>query len=268
MSLIGARVFFESSARSFREAGRMLPRVAAKTFTALAQDGRKGIRAAMRDGFDRPTPFTLSRVGFAPASPKDLRAVVGVPNSNAAGGKSTSEYLRPGAYGARARYQKKSEYLLARMGYLPRGWVMLPGSFLRGKTNGYGNVPGSYYKQIIRDLQIKNTKGPPKPRFGAAQRRAARMGVSNEFFAVGSGRNTLNKGGGWLPPGVYRRTGPGGRVLQQYFRFMPRAAYDQAIDIERGVRDIVKQNAVMRWRESMIEVEAVFARNRGKGGRA
>jgi hypothetical protein len=245
----------------------MLPRVTAKTLTALVMDARKGVRSAMQDGFDRPTPFTLSRVGFKPATPQVLRAMVGVPDSNAASGKATSEYLRPGAYGSRARYQKKSEYLLARMGYLPAGWVMLPGSFLRGKTDGYGNVPGSYYKQIIRDLQIKNTKGPPKPRFAAAQRRAARMGVNSEFFAVGQGRNTLNKGGGWLPPGVYRRTGQGGRVLQQYFRFMPRAAYDQQIDIERGVRDIVKQNARTRWRESFIEVEAVFARNRGRGGR-
>lgn len=248
-----------------REVSRMLPRVAARTLTALASDSRKGIRSAISGGFDRPTPFTLTRVVFAPATAVNLRSTVGIPDSGAAGGKSTSEYMRPGAQGSRARYQKKSEYLLARMGYMPVGWVMLPGSFPRNKTDGYGNVPGSYYKQIIRDLQIKNTKGPPKPRFGVAQRRAARMGVSNEFFAVGSGRNTLNKGGGWLPPGVYRRTGKGGAMLLQYFRFMPRAAYQKKIDIPSGVKDIVKQNAGLRWREAMTEVGAMFARNAGRG---
>lgn len=259
MPLITGTVHYRHVTQALRDAGNEVPYATATFLTRLAMASRGRIQKAMPQKFDRPTGFTVRRVSYSPASRNSLRAMVGIPDSPDQAGRATSEYMRPGALGASARHQKKSEYLLSVMGYLPPGWVMVPGSFMKGRLDGYGNVPGSYYKQVIRDLQIKTTKGPPKPRFGAAQRRAARMGVTAEFFAVGRGRNTLNKGGGWLPPGVYRRTGRRGDKLEQYFVFVPRAKYEKRLDIRDEVVETYREQGPSLWRASVVSVRARFA---------
>lgn len=231
-----------------------LPGVAARMLTEFARVGVDATQRAMPQAFDRPTPFTVKRVLFAPASKTDLRSATVIPESEEAAGKQTSEYMRPGALGAAQRNQKKTEYLLSAMGYLPPGWVMVPGSYMKGRKDIYGNVPGSYYKQVIRDLLIKTTKGPPKPRFKSAVARASRMGVASEFFAVGQGRNTLAKGGGWLPPGVYRRAGRKGDRLEQYFVFMPRASYKKRLNMPQVVLDAVQAKAPAVWQSVMRDV--------------
>jgi hypothetical protein len=241
--------------RSMRRLRAELPGVAARVLTEFARVGVEATQRAMPQAFDRPTPFTVKRVLFAPATKTDLRAATVIPDSNEAAGKPTSEYMRPGALGAARRNQKKTEFLLSRRGFLPTGWVMVPGSFMKDKKDGYGNVPGSYYKQVIRSLQIRQagdrySKGISK----ASQSRAARMGVSNEFFAVGQGRNTMNKGGGWLPPGVYRRAGRKGDRLDQYFVFMPRASYKKRLDMPRVVQAAVQAKAPAVWQSVMRDV--------------
>jgi hypothetical protein len=247
-----------------RAIGRELPGIASRLLTEFARVSVPAIQTAMPRAFDRPTPFTVSRVNFKASTRTDLRSMVGVPESRDASGRSTSEYMRPGALGAARRSQRKSEFMLARAGHLPAGWVMTPGSFLRNKLDGFGNVPGSYYKQVIRSLQIRTAgdryfKGVSK----ASGRRALRMGVASEFFAVGSGRNTLNKGGGWLPPGVYKRTGKGGAKLEQYFKFMPRASYKQRLDLPKAATDAVKAKGPAIWQSVMRDVATRFAEKRG-----
>jgi len=243
-------------------AQRQVPFVVAKTLTALAGDAREHLVKRLPMVFDRPTPFTQRGVFTKPAQKATLTAEVYFPESQEAQGRATREYMRPGAQGASARNQKKTEFLLTRMGYLPAGWVTTPGSFIaKGHLDGYGNMPGSYYKQIIRSLGIKNTKGPPKPASGASQRRAARMGVEDEFFAITPGSNAQGKNGGWLPPGVWRRTGKGGSVLQQYLKFIRKASYKKRIDVLAEVKTAVDANVQRRWSESVqLVVEKFNAR--------
>lgn len=229
--------------------------MASRLLTEFARVGADATQRAMPQAFDRPTPFTVSRVVWNPATREKLRSVVGIPDSEEGGGRPRSEYLRPGALGATRRSQRRTEFLLSKRGFLPGGWVMVPGSFLKNKKDGYGNVPGSYYKQVIRSLQIRSPgdryfKGISK----ASQGRAARMGTDSEFFAVGQGRNTLNKGGGWLPPGVYRRAGRKGERLEQYFVFMPRASYKKRLDMPKAVGEAVRQKAPAVWRSVMRDV--------------
>lgn len=259
MALFSGIVRHQDAARALQAAGNELPYAAATYLTRMASLTGYAVQLRMPGAFDRPTPFTVKRVATTRASKTSLRAMVGIPDSRDEMGRPTSEYMRPGALGAAARHQKKSEYLLSIMGHLPADWVMVPGSFMKNKLDGYGNVPGSYYKQVIRDLQIKVTKGPPKPRFAAAQKRATRMGVAAEFFAVGRGRNTLNKGGGWLPPGIYRRTGARGERLEQYFVFVPKAKYEQRLDIREVAIETHRLHAVNVWNASLTTVRARFA---------
>jgi hypothetical protein len=274
-SFVSVRVSPERATAALRAVGNEVPYAAATFLTRMAVLSRDALPGHMASRFDRPTPFTQRRVSFSPASASRLRAMFGVPQSDEASGRQTSEYLRPGAFGTPARHQKKSEYLLSRNGYLPLGWVMVPGSFMKNKLDGYGNVPGSYYKQVIRDLQIKNTKGPPKPRFAAAGRRAARMGVASEFFAVGAGASfqaaagrALNSDGGGLPPGVYRRRGVGGRRLDQYFLFVRRAKYEKRIDLGKVAEQTFKSHAGAVWNASLTTVRARFAARAAAGGRS
>lgn len=267
MPLIDVQVQYEPAARSLREAGAMLPYVAARVLTAFARDATTSVQAEMPRAFDRPTPFTVRRVNWAAATKATLRSVVGIPQSSVASGRATSEYVRPGALGANARHQKKSEFLLARKGILPAGWVMTPGSWMLkgGKLDAFGNVPGSYYKQVIRSLQIRQAGDRyMKSVSDASRKRATRMGVESEFFAVGRGRNSLAKGGGWLPPGIYKRAGRGGRELQQFFKFMPRAAYKQRLDLPAVAEKTVRTQAQRHWAAAMGEVAQRFA---ARGGR-
>jgi hypothetical protein len=141
---------------------------------------------------------------------------------------------------------------------------MTPGSYMKGKLDGFGNVPGNYYRQIIRSLQIRVPgdryfKGISK----ASQKRAARLGVATEFFAVGRGRNTLNKGGGWLPPGVYKRAGRKGEKLEQYFKFMPRAAYRQRLDMPKVAEAAAKDKGPAIWKSVMRDVVERFVEKQG-----
>ena len=241
-------------------AQRQVPFVLAKTLTALAGDARDHLIKKLPVAFDRPTPFTQRGVFTKPAQKTTLAAEVYFPESQSEQGKPTREYIRPGAEGASARHQKKTEFLLTRMGYLPAGWVTTPGSYItnNGKLDGYGNMPGSYYKQIIRSLGIKTTKGPPKPPSGASQRRASRMGVASEFFAVVPGANQLGKNGGYLPSGVWKRTGKGGHQLQQYLKFIKKASYKRRLDVFTEVKTAVDANLERRWAESVQLVVTQF----------
>lgn len=234
-------------------ARRQVPFVAAKTLTALAGDASGHLVKKLPVAFDRPTLFTQRGVYTKRAEKTTLAAEVYFPQSQQERGRSLREYIQPGVSPSTyARMQKKTEYLLTRAGFLPAGWVTVPGRYIMdGKLDGHGNMPGSYYKQIVRNLYIKHIKGPPKPRSKASLARTARWGVDNEFFAVKPGANSLAKGGGWLPPGVYKREGAGGRTLRQYLKFVRKASYKRRLDVLGEVEIAVRFNLQRRWSESV-----------------
>lgn len=227
-------------------ARRQVPFMTARLMTALGGDVQSHLRRQLPVAFDRPTPFTERGVFLERAEKANPTATVYFPDSQAQQGRAEREYIRPGADGG-ARAQKKTEYLLTQMGWLPAGWVTTPGKSIA--LDGYGNMPGSYYKQIIRSLFLKNTKGPAKPLPAAAQRRVARMGVASEFFAVAPGANSLAKGGGWLPPGVYKRSGRHGETLQQYLKFVRGATYKQRLNVKAEAQVAITANLDKRWSE-------------------
>jgi len=77
------------------------------------------------------------------------------------------------------------------------------------------------------------------------------MAVDNEFFSVKPGANNLAKGGGWLPPGVYKREGKGGHTLRQYLKFVKKASYKQRLDVLGEANKAVTTNLQRRWAESL-----------------
>lgn len=244
----------DAAGKALKEFRAMLPYVAANTLTELGRATQDRMPTELQRRFDRPTPYTLRAVKVEFANKTKLRSVVGFPASEEASGKSKNEFIRPGALGTSSRRQKRTEYLLTQKGYLPAGWITVPGSHSkRTLLDGFGNIPGSIYKQIIQSLQIR-----PKGRAvsKASQRRAASLGVASEFFAVAPGTNKLGKNGGYLPAGVYRRTRKG---LQQYLLFVKRASYEKRIDMRQVGIDTAQQKGRAIVQAVFRDVQQKFA---------
>lgn len=248
-----------------RQLPAAMPYVKATFLTNAATGVQGAIKKQMPVAFDRPTPFTVRSVWVKPAQKSTPKAEVYFPESAANSGKSRREYIRPGTEGASARSQKRSEMLLVKAGVLPSGWVTVPGSYaMRSLLDGFGNMKGQYYRQIIRNLQLKTRETRlAKPISVPSMKRAARMGVENEFFAVTPGKNNLAKGGGWLPPGVYRRTGKGGRELLQYLKFVRKAAYRPRLEVQRIARADVAAHANAHFSAAWSAVIGRFAAKAG-----
>lgn len=240
-------------------AQRQVPYIAKTFVNNLAADAKRQIQNRLPQVFDRPKPFTTQGIFIRKADKAaNATAEVYFPDSSENSGKAAHEYIRPGALGASSRQQKKTEFLLTRMGYLPSGWVSVPGS--RMPKDAWGNMPGRYYSQLIRGLRIKVTKGPPKPMYASSAKRAARMNVDYEFFAIAPGTNNLGKHGGNLPAGVYQRTGRHGEKLVQYLVFRRRASYQKRLDLDKEAQHLLASSAKQRFDEAMQTAIATINR--------
>jgi hypothetical protein len=232
------------------------PYAVAVMLTRLVGDLSGGFASRLPSVFDRPTDFTLRSFYTKGASKSSLEAIVYVPQSQDDQGKSTREYMRPEAMGTPARHQKRTEYLLTRIGALPPGWVTTPG---RGaELDAHGNLPGSVYRQIINVLQIRYNS--PKPVSQRSQKAAARLGVAALFFVVAPGKNQLGKNGGWLPPGVWKHL-PGHRITQ-VLKFVSRASYKPRFNMATEAAPILRQQIPVRWAEAAALIRAKFSRPR------
>lgn len=252
---ITAQVDFHLTATELGvNAPRQVPYAAASMLTALAGDVRAAVQRQMPQVFDRPTDFTVRGVFTKGATRAKLESEVYFPESPDQAGKSKREYIRPGAQGAARRNQKKTEFLLTRIGALPAGWVTTPG---KGATlDAHGNLAGSVYRQIINVLQIRPGQKPVAAR---SMKAAKKMGVAAVFFAVAPGANTLGKNGGWLPPGVWKHLPD--RKISQILKFVKKASYTKRLDVKQIARDTIKAQAPARWRESAKSITERFARN-------
>lgn len=246
------KIDFKPLANAFlSEAPKQLPFASARTLTMLANETRLAIERDMPLVFDRPTDFSIKALQSIRADKTNQVASVLFKQSQAAAGKSMNEHMRPGVDGAPARAQKKTEFLLTKLGDLPPGWVTVPGNKM--PLDSYGNLAGSYYKQIINVLQLKvNTRyASGRAVSKASQKRAVRLGVANELFAVAPGHNTKAKGGGWLPPGVYKHL-PGKKLLQM-LKFVKKASYTPRLDMVQIAKDTIATRAVPLFEDSVVK---------------
>lgn len=237
-------------------APRQVPYAAAIMLTRLTGDVREVFQKRMPEVFDRPTDFTVRGVFTKGAKASALAAEVYFPESQEERGRGKREYVRPGTQGAPNRQQKKTEFLLTRIGALPAGWVTTPGK--GAKLDAHGNLAGSVYKQIINVLQIRYNK--PKPIAARSQKAATKLGVQALFFAIAPGPNKAAKGGGWLPPGVWKHL-PGGKITQ-ILKFVKKASYQPRLKVKPEAETVVRKMVAKRWSEAAETIKAKFARGR------
>jgi hypothetical protein len=74
----------------------------------------------------------------------------------------------------------------------------------------------------------------------------------------------MGRGGSWLPPGVYRRTGLGGKNLIQYLKFVKKADYKQRLDLNKVAQDVIKANGQAIFDQSTNQVITRFIGKVGK----
>ena len=250
-----------------RDLPNAVPYVKAAMLTRLAGQAKGALQRELPVSFDRPTPFTVRGVWVKSATRAQPVAEVYFPDSEEQGGRALREYIQPGVKGSPKRRQKRTEFLLSRTGWLPAGWVTTPGSSTDklGMIDSYGNLKGRIYAQVVNVLQLKKAVSKTARGISArSQGRAAKMGVANEWFAVQPGANTLAKGGGWLPPGVYRRSGRSGERLDQVLKFVKAAAYRPRLDVEAVVTKAVQEGQQQAFEDAF---EAVRARFEQRGAR-
>jgi hypothetical protein len=173
---------------------KKLPYATATALTRTAKKVQSAFIMAMRQDFDRPTPYTLSGTFVKPATASVLTATVGW-KDYASKGVPASQFMLPQLEGGQ-RSLKSSEKWLNIKGVLPGGMVTVPGD--AAKLDGYGNMSRGQLVQVMSALSAFPEAGylANRVKIGPKTRAAAKRHA--QFF-VGQ------PGGGRLPLGVYQR---------------------------------------------------------------
>ena len=179
--------------------------------------------AEMRSKFDRPTPYTLNALQLKSAekTQAEPRAYVGfkdrngsfIPNQADAGAvlAGRRHYLRPQVYGG-GRPLKKMEARLRFSVAMSESQYALPG--WGAKLDAYGNMNRGDLVKILAYLGGFGEAGGDRNTTSA--RKANLKTAGTEYFVLKTPR-------GRLEPGIYRRSGKGGKaVIVQLLKFINR----------------------------------------------
>ncbi len=172
---------------------KKLPYATATALTRTAKRVQAAFIDAMKQDFDRPTPYTLGGTYVKPANARNLTAMVGWKDW-AQKAVPASVFMLPQVAGGR-RNLKSTEKMLNTKGFLPTGMVTVPGA--AAALDQYGNMSRGQLVQVISALQAFPETGYNANRVVTRARNRSRKRLPD--FFVGQ------PGGGRLPLGVYQR---------------------------------------------------------------
>jgi hypothetical protein len=183
------------------------------------QHARKELTETIKKVFDRPTPWIQNSVI---AQVNKGQAVLRVKDF-AGKGTAADATLYTEVHGGQRR-QKRAEVALQAYGFLPVGWVCVPGS--AAKLDAYGNMARGQIVQILSHLRVQMQDGY-ESRLGGkawdkdkAARSIKRAGFTYIVVAVGGKVNSH------LKPGVYEsRQWSSGRSIRPVLIFVKSATY-------------------------------------------
>lgn len=173
---------------------KKLPYATATALTRTAKRVQTAFVNAMKQNFDRPTPYVLNGTFVKPATASNLVATVGW-KDYASKAVPASVFMLPQVQGG-PRNLKSTEKMLATSGYLPGGMATVPGA--AAKLDRYGNMSRGQLVQLISALRAFPEAGYTANRVVLKARKRSGMKTRAEFF-VGQ------PGGGRLPLGIYQR---------------------------------------------------------------
>ncbi len=213
---------------------KQIPFAIALALTRTAQDVKQAEYMEMQKVFDRPTPWTLRSLYIKPATKQNLEALVGFKDTSS-NRVTTLPFLPPEIHGGE-RQMKRFEELLNRIGILPYGMYVTPGSGC--PMDQYGNIPRSliiqilsYFKAFLEQGHFANIteKRKAKLAVGSKKKRGYRYFVS---YGKGTakGRELLRSfpkseqgplRTQHLAPGIYQASS----AIKPIFMFVRKPAY-------------------------------------------
>ena len=236
---------------SSRRLGAALATALTRTANALQPVWRQELERKL----DKPTPGTLAAVRTSRATAATLRAELFVRDQGAKLGTMTpAQWLGPQEVGG-GRYVKKFERALMAQGAMPAGAKVVPGKGAR--LDAYGNISRGQITQVLNQLGQDLSPGYARTISKSATKRlesARRSGRTYVAFARPVGR---------IKPGVYQRSGPGGRLLVPVFFYVSAVSYRKRVDLA-GVAQ--EQAPKVLTREALRALDEHRARLLAKGG--
>jgi hypothetical protein len=172
---------------------KILPRArraAERALDQTARDIKAGVRQAMPQVFDRPTPYTLNSLQVTPTRNHNMQASVWFKTPDRMG----DHYLTSQVYGGLPAY-KGFERAFGDQEFVPGQGA---------RIDRYGNVTAGQIRQILSVL------GKAERAAGSQQNitaRSARRNKKQRDYVY------LPKGSGKLPPGVYERVARAGQEI-------------------------------------------------------
>lgn len=197
----------------------------ADAINRTAHGARKALVEEMRRVFDRPTDWTLNSVRIQAASRTRLQAFVWLKDemSSTKAGIPATKFLRAEIDGG-ARRIKRFELALQSHGYMPEGWVAVPGKFAR--LDAWGHISVGQIIQILSQLRVRMVSGSDRGKSFDKKRAAKSMDrQGGQIFA-------LPKGRGKLLPGIYQRRdfAMGSAAPRPLLIFVPKSKYRPRLD--------------------------------------
>lgn len=242
---------------------RSLPRqvrfAAAGAINDVLFEARLAEQRAIRDVFDRPTPYVVNSVLVRPASADKLAGEVYIDFWGRGKGVPPEKVLAAQVFGGRRR-AKRAEVALQRAGLLPQGFGMVPGA--AAPLDAYGNVRGPFIVQLLAYFRAFGEQGYRANMTDKRRRQLARRGTTDRGFAtvqgveyfVSRGRGETRGRGAWkngqmqhLPRGIWARSGLHGSTVKPVFLFVPLPTYWRRLDFERTAADVVNPGFAPRF---------------------
>lgn len=232
------RIFIRDN---FSQVGNWLTGVATKqaefammtTMNKAAYETTQVLGRNMAAVFDRPTSWVLNSIRYVKATRSNLVAKIDLDRWGNKAGVSVHQVLNAQIHGG-TRNLKRSEVALSRIGVLPSGMAIVPGSAAKMDKNG--NMSAAQIVQIIswfgafgEQGYSANMKDAGRRRLGRGNKKQGRYGFA--YFA-------LQKSHGKLRPGIYQRFDTSfGSSVKPVMIFVKKPSYKKRFDFyELGTR--------------------------------
>lgn len=191
-----------------------------------AYEGAQAVKQAMRQVFDKPTPWVIGGVRYRKATRSKLVSKVDLDFWGNKQGVTVDQVLAA-QIGGGSRRLKRFERALSSAGILPSGMSVVPGA--AAKMDSYGNMKAGQIVQILSWFQsfgqqgyLANMGSKGKARLGRDNKRTGQRGFA--YFA-------LQQAHGRLPPGIYQRFRTGfGYSVKPVMIFVPTPKYRRRLN--------------------------------------
>ena len=230
-------------ARDFH--GGRVPYAAATALTAVANKAAKqDIPNAMRQVFDRPTPYTLGSLRtWGKADKNNLQISVGVKESASNNGVPAENFVYPHVFGGE-RKNKKFENALRYAGIL-RGNQHITICESSEHVDAFGNLPGKFVAQLISYFQASTEQGYSANMKQENINRMAKRGISKTGYKKINGvvYFAINDPKSHLRPGIYSKRGTHGVDIRPVVWFVDKTPkYQQRFDFHGIAKKCAEDN--------------------------